>query len=388
MRFRHQPPVNSPVSLAGLLAGAGAAVGVGPKYQDALRVLLQARFDARAVRLYDCGTSALRRAMQIASPGGKSGIAVPAWACYDIVSAAVGAGARIVFYDCDPATLQPREDSLKAASALGISGVVIVHAYGVPVDVAAVRRCVGASVVVIEDAAQAWGGWSGNRPLGALGDLSVFSFGRGKGITGGGGGALAVRSEQLEDNASMSQATPGVSQLVNAAALLLLSRPMLYAAPASLTWLKLGETVYRPPHSPGPMARASAALIMRSLDEADEEATRRRSIADRLRSAVANGPKLRNVRISPGERPGWLRLPVLAAEAGHAKTLVRQGRQLGMAAAYPQDLASLARSLSADFEVCGALDGASELAARLVTYPCHRRLSETDLVGLERLAAL
>ena len=48
----------------------------------------------------------------------------------------------------------------------------------------------GGDADAAEDAAQEAGATLHGRRLGSFGDLSVLSFGRGKGVTGGGGGAL------------------------------------------------------------------------------------------------------------------------------------------------------------------------------------------------------
>ncbi len=69
--------------------------------------------------------------------------------------------------------------------------VVLVHQYGIPVDLDRARAlCDAHGAVVIEDAAQGAGAWWRHRRLGARGDLGILSFGRGKGMTAGGGGAL------------------------------------------------------------------------------------------------------------------------------------------------------------------------------------------------------
>ena len=49
-------------------------------------------------------------------------------------------------------------------------------------------------LAVVEDAAQGLGATWRGRPLGSFGDVSVLSFGRGKGWTGGVGGALLAEA--------------------------------------------------------------------------------------------------------------------------------------------------------------------------------------------------
>ena len=52
---------------------------------------------------------------------------------------------------------------------------------------------------VIEDAAQALGSWHGNKHIGTMGDVGVFSFGAPKIITTGQGGCIITNSDLLSD---------------------------------------------------------------------------------------------------------------------------------------------------------------------------------------------
>lgn len=62
---------------------------------------------------------------------------------------------------------------------------VVVHPYGLPMDLVETRRLAEAGgAVVIEDAAQAVCVTVEGRPAGSIGAFGVLSFGRGKGLTG------------------------------------------------------------------------------------------------------------------------------------------------------------------------------------------------------------
>src|SRR5690606_21063576 len=113
------------------------------------------------------------------------------------------AGVRVRLYDVDPATLSPDLDSLAAAIARGVDSIVVAHLYGFPVNMRGVLKlAMAAGIPVIEDAAQGAGGTLDDRLLGSFGALSVLSFGRGKGTTGGNGGALLLRDSSLAESFS------------------------------------------------------------------------------------------------------------------------------------------------------------------------------------------
>ena len=194
--MKRQPPVHSPLTLGAVLGSCAESV-VGPAAAlDGLARALGKRFAAPGVVLTDSGTHALQIALARALPRGAKPpmVAMPGYCCYDLVTAAVGADVRLSFYDVDPRTLSPDLDSLRAVVSEGASAVVVANLYGYPLDWSGIAEVAAdGGLPVIEDAAQGIGAAAPGGPGGTLGDLSVLSFGRGKGWTGGGGGALLVR---------------------------------------------------------------------------------------------------------------------------------------------------------------------------------------------------
>ena len=250
---------------------------------------LARRYEVDAALLLDSGTSALRLAIESLATATAPAVrvALPAYACYDLATAAVGAGAEVSFYDIDPTTLGPDWSSLGAALAGGATAVVLVHQYGIPVDLDRARAlCDAHAAVVIEDAAQGAGAWWRHRRLGAWGDLGILSFGRGKGMTAGGGGALLAagrRGMELLDacRVRVAQGGSGGGSWVRLTAQALLSHPIVYGIPARMPWLGLGETPYHEPWPPRAIDAAEAGVIQSAADLADREAAaRRRVVAD------------------------------------------------------------------------------------------------------------
>jgi len=383
--WRRQLPASSPLPLAAVGAGAAgllaAAGGAHSRVVDAL----QRTFGGCDVVLTDSGTAALTLAIRHAA-GPAAPVALPAYACYDVATAAAGAGAPVLLYDVEPATLAPEPGSLRRAVAGGARSLVLVHLYGVPVDPAPVRAAAGAAAVVIEDAAQGAGASLGGRPLGSFGDVAVLSFGRGKGNTGGRGGALlaggergrAVLSGSRSEAATSSR---GVVELVQLAAQWLLGRPSLYALPSALPFLRLGETVYHPPAPAGGMSGVAARALAVTLPLGAAEAEVRRANAGRL--LERRGPGVTPVRVPESGIAGYLRLPLLAGPAARAAALSPRARALGIMPGYPQALCDLPGFAARVVNRQDAFDGARMLAERLITLPTHGRLGEKDLERLE-----
>ena len=391
MTWRRQLPAYSPLPLRAVVAGATGLAGAGQSARAQLAAAVARAFGAADVLLTDGGTGALTLAIRgclAQKPG--AAVVLPAYGCYDLATAADGAGAPVVLYDLAPDTLAPEPESLRRALARGAGAVVLVHWYGIPADPAPVRAAaqhVGAWL--IEDAAQGMGASLDGRPLGSLGEIAVLSFGRGKGTTAGRGGALLARGEAAAlvagARSALLPALRGVRELVQLQAQWLLGRPSLYALPASLPFLQLGETVYHPP-SP---VRGLSAVATRTLGVTwglrDGEADIRGANAARLRAR--SGPGLTPIAGPAGAAAGYLRLPFVASPAVRAAACTAEARALGIMPGYPSALCDLAGFGARVINRSDAFPGARMLAERLVTLPTHSLLDEADLARLEAWVA-
>lgn len=370
--IRRQLPVYSRVTVSGIIRAGLAAVGGSPVAE--LRDELAKRYSASRVVLFGSGTQALQTAIGIAHRRVGGIVGLPAFQCYDLVSAAVAADVQVALYDLDPATLAPDPDSLRRLVAAGARVVVIAPLYGIPVPWDAISKEVeSAGGVAIEDAAQGHGASWRDRPLGGWGNLSVLSFGRGKGWCGGSGGALLLRNG-WETEAVAEPQGPGLAAearvVMQLKAQWLLGRPALYGLPAAVPGLHLGETVYHPPKDPVGITKAAAAAVRAHATPSQHEAGMRRDNARRLlREAGIAG-----ATIPAGGTAGFLRLP-LRLTRDHEADAVPVA--LGVARSYPTTLGVLP-ALKGHFAGAGALPGAESLARGLVTVPTHSRITAGD----------
>jgi perosamine synthetase len=381
-----QLPTHSPLTVRALAAGAAGAFGTA----SAGRITTRIRFHwwAREVMLTGSGTQALTLALLAALERRPGLVALPAYGCYDLATAALGAGATVVLYDLDPDSLQPDPASLEAALAHRPSALVLVHLYGIPVDVACIVQAARAGgTLVIEDAAQAFGATIDRRPAGSLGSLAVLSFGRGKGLTGGSGGALlanddsgveAIASARARLNGS-DRPRGGWAELAKTSAQWLLARPAVYAIPAALPFLRLGETVFHAPSPVRPMARAS----MRILDSVWTRSLRATKVrydnALRLLATARADAGWRALRILPHACPGYLRLPLRPPGDDRPRVLTPAAIRLGIIQGYPLPLSALDGFRDRCVNSDASLPGARLLAESLITLPTHERLSASDL---------
>lgn len=374
------PPAHSPIRLASLASGTRAVAF--PRLSDRTRLTdeLIARTGSEFVHLVDSGTSALRLAIRIAAACRPNRpIAIPSWACFDIVSAVMGENVPVVIYDIDPKTLCPIPSTIAAAADLKPCAIVLVHLFGVPVDVTKVRAVVDANTLLIEDCAQSWGAMFQSQHLGSQGDVSIFSFGRGKGITGGSGGAVALRRDMYapasRNFVPATAVRPGFRDLLRALSVWAFSHPSVYAAPASMPFLRLGETRLRKPHPIEPISNAAAAIVSRNIVAANNAVFQRR---ERAYEYLHELPSDWVVQVSPDAEPGWLRFPVLAPDAETKKNWLVRLRDLGIAPGYPNPLSAILGDVGFPQSTTHRDDGGNTLANRLVTLPTHELISHDE----------
>jgi dTDP-4-amino-4,6-dideoxygalactose transaminase len=355
-----------------------------------LRALLQNEFSAYGVLLTASGTQALQLAIKLAASGlGQvSSVALPAFTCYDVASAAVGAGHPIRLFDLDPATLAPDLDSVRKVLEQGARIIVISPLYGFPVDWDELSNLAAQyDAELIEDAAQGHGAAWREQRLGSLGDISVLSFGRGKGWTGGRGGALLLRGRFKNAGIPLLSAVNGAGVLLVSAAQWLLGRPAMYGLPAALPWLGLGETRYHDPKSPATMAGRAAALLLATRDAATREAAIRKQTAREYVDKLEDLSSGHVVTPLPEASPGFLRFPVRIDGGYRALVRTTAVQRWGIAPSYPTTLAALPQVQRVLLPDAHSWPGAEILAADLLTLPTHSLVRGTERRHLIRFLA-
>ena len=129
-----------------------------------------------------------------------SEVIVPALTWSTTIWPVLQVGAKPVFVDCDPHSLQMRPDAIEAAITPDTSAIVVVHVLGGAVDVAAVEAIARRRKLwLFEDTCESLGvAWNGKR-VGSFGHLASFSFYFSHHITTIEGGMVVTNNAQLAD---------------------------------------------------------------------------------------------------------------------------------------------------------------------------------------------
>jgi dTDP-4-amino-4,6-dideoxygalactose transaminase len=155
------------------------------------------------------GTDALWLALAAAEIGPGAAVVTTPFSFFASVSSILRAGAAPVLADIDPVSFNLAPESVRSVldgpRGGGVRAILPVHLYGQCADSDAFQGLARErELVLIEDAAQAWGAeWSGVK-AGGLGDVAAFSFYPTKNLSAAGeAGMVATNSEPLAERARM-----------------------------------------------------------------------------------------------------------------------------------------------------------------------------------------
>lgn len=145
-------------------------------------------------------------ALDMAGVGPGDEVIVPAITFIATASPVMRKGAKVVFADIDPATINMDAADVARKITPKTKAIVPVHIGGYPVDMdplMALARERG--ITVIEDAAHGFGGSYKGKKLGTIGDFGAYSFHEVKNITSLGEGGLLVSNDDLGAQFAMAR---------------------------------------------------------------------------------------------------------------------------------------------------------------------------------------
>lgn len=172
---------------------------------------LQAAAACQVAHAVGCssGTDALWLALAAAKIGPGDAVITTPFSFFASVSSILRVGAQPLLADIDPLTFNLSAESvervIQSHTGSTLKAILPVHLYGQCVDWDAFRDLAQRyNLLLIEDAAQAFGAtWRGT-PAGSLGDLAAFSFYPTKNLSAfGDAGLLTTASAELDERARM-----------------------------------------------------------------------------------------------------------------------------------------------------------------------------------------
>ena len=157
---------------------------------------IEERFNAKKVLLTTSATSALEMACYLSGIRAGDEVILPSFTFSSTANAPVLFGARLVFVDIRPDTMNIDEKKIEEAISEKTKAIIAVHYAGVSCEMDTIMDIANRhGLKVIEDAAQGIMSEYKGRPLGTIGDFGCFSFHETKNYSMGEGGAILINNE-------------------------------------------------------------------------------------------------------------------------------------------------------------------------------------------------
>lgn len=178
--------------------------GDGPFTKEVQNLLSQKLAIGKVLLTPSC-TAALEMSAILCDIGPGDEVIMPSYTFVSTANAFVLRGARIVFVDIRPDTMNLDESLIEAAITEKTKAIVVVHYAGVACEMETIGAIAKKhKLFLIEDAAQGVMSKYKGRALGGIGDLGCFSFHETKNYTSGGeGGALVINNPHLVERAEV-----------------------------------------------------------------------------------------------------------------------------------------------------------------------------------------
>lgn len=174
------------------------------KYTKLCSEWMEERFHAKKVLLTTSGTSALEMAALLLDIKEGDEVIMPSYTFVSTANAFVLRGAKCVFVDIRPDTMNIDEKLIEGAINSKTKAIVVVHYAGVSCEMDTITDIAHRhGIAVVEDAAQGVMAKYNGKYLGTIGDLGCYSFHDTKNYTMGEGGALLINNPKYIERAEI-----------------------------------------------------------------------------------------------------------------------------------------------------------------------------------------
>lgn len=162
--------------------------------------LMKERYDFGEVFLNTSCSSAMEMGTMLAGIGSGDEVILPSYTFSSTANAVVRQGARPVFCEIEPQTMNVDVAKLEGYITEKTKMIIPIDYAGIPCEIDPIMDIARQhNLIVMTDAAQSFHSFYKGKPAAAISDLAAFSFHETKNLTCGEGGALAVnRPEWIE----------------------------------------------------------------------------------------------------------------------------------------------------------------------------------------------
>ena len=166
--------------------------------------LMEEKFNAQKILLTTSCTSALEMAAILLDIQPGDEVILPSYTFVSTADAFVMVGAKIVFVDINPKTMNIDENKIEEAITSKTKAIVVVHYAGISPDMDRIMKIAKEhNLKVVEDSAQGVMAKYKDKYLGTIADLGCYSFHETKNYSMGEGGAIVINDPELIERAEI-----------------------------------------------------------------------------------------------------------------------------------------------------------------------------------------
>ena len=354
--------VGSELIYVGQAISGGHASGDGPFTRRAQK-LMEDRFSARRILLTTSCTAALEMAALLCKLGPGDEVIVPSFTFVSTANAIVLRGAKPIFVDIRPDTLNIDERLIEAAITPRTRAIFPVHYAGVGCEMDEIMTIARRhNLLVVEDAAQGVFAKYKGQWLGTIGHMGCYSFHETKNFSCGEGGALTVNDPDLEKRAEILR-EKGTNR-----------SQFLRGQVDKYTWVDIGSSYI--------LSDMLAAFLHGQLENMEKITARRSEIFNRYASLLAplvESGRIRTPFIPEHCTSNHHMFYLLAANLDERGALIAHLRKAGILAVFhyvPLHSSPFAKSLGWSQPNLPVTDDTS---SRLLRLPMYYDLNDRDV---------
>jgi dTDP-4-amino-4,6-dideoxygalactose transaminase len=339
----------------------GHASGDGP-FTRRCHELLEKELGVPKALLTTSCTHALEMTAILLDCGPGDEIILPSFTFVSTANAFVLRGARIVFADIRPDTLNLDESRLEALVTPRTKAIVPVHYAGVACDMDAICKIASRhGARIIEDNAHGLLARYKGKYTGTFGSLATQSFHETKNVTCGEGGALLVNDRELVERALIIR-EKGTN------------RSQFFRGQVDkYTWVDIGSS-YLP-------SDLLSAFLLAQLEGREEIQRKRQRIWESYQRQLADWASQRGVRLPvvPSEcRQAYHMFYLILPSLGYRQALIAHLKEQGILSVFhyvPLHLSDMGRKCAAQEAHCPVTE---DLSLRLLRLPFYNDLTEAE----------
>ena len=167
-------------------------------FQQKAEILLKKSIKSKFVALTHSCTAALEISAILVNLKKNDEVIMPSYGFVSVANAVVLRGAKPIFADINPLTLNISYDDIKKKITKRTKAIYVIHYAGNSCEIEKISLLAKKNrIYLVEDSAHSFLAKSNNKFLGTIGDIGVFSFHETKNLVAGQGGCISINNTSL-----------------------------------------------------------------------------------------------------------------------------------------------------------------------------------------------